>query len=348
MLTPASKEEEGFLRIRNEDVPVRTLWIDQSKLTFFVDNPRIYSIVRAGDRHPEQEDICKELLELEHVRELKEDIKLNGGLIDPLIVRAGTLEVLEGNSRLAAYRWLYRNDDPLAWARVKCTLLPEDIDERLVFALLGQYHIKGKKDWQPFEQAGFLYRRFRNQKQDIPTVATEFGLRLGEARHLIRVYEFMVEHGEDTPERWSYYFEYLRNTKVGNARTQYPDFDKLIVGKIRSGEINRAVDVRDGLPMVCNDKRFLKRFCEGKLNFAEAVERAEDAGGDNADLQRIKKFSKWLAGSDTESDLIDNEKNIRDKIEYELTQIEKRIAKIKTKLEKAKEKEEHALARRQA
>ena len=217
----------------------------------------------------------------------------------------------------------------------------------MLFALLGQYHIKGKKDWQPFEQAGFLYRRFRNQKQDIPTVATEFGLRLGEARHLIRVYEFMVEHGEDTPDRWSYYFEYLRNTKVGTARTQYPDFDKLIVGKIRSGEIKRAVDVRDSLPMLCNEPRFLKRFCEGKLTFAEAVERAEDAGGDNGDLQRIKKFSKWLAGSDTESDLIDNEKNIRDKIEYELTQIEKRIVKIKTKLEKVKQKEEHALAKRQ-
>jgi hypothetical protein len=266
--------------------------------------------------------------------------------MDPLIVRTGTLEVLEGNSRLAAYRWLYRNDDPSAWARVKCTLLPEDIDERLVFALLGQYHIKGKKDWQPFEQAGFLYRRFQNQKQDIPTVAAEFGLRIGEAKHLIRVYEFMVKHGEDTPDRWSYYFEYLRNNKIAAARTQYPDFDDLVVKKIRGGEIKRAVDVRDSLPMVCNEKRFLKRFCEGTLTFVEAVERAEDAGGDNADLQRIKKFAKWLVRTDTESDLIDNEKNIRDKIDYELTQIEKRIVKIKAKLQAVKENEERELGRR--
>ena len=156
MTAAATDDETGVLRIRGQDVPVRTVWIEQSKLRFFVDNPRIYSIVRAGDRNPEQEDILEELLKLEHVRELKEDIKLNGGLMDPLIVRANTLEVLEGNSRLAAYRWLYRNHDPSVWARVKCTLLPGDIDERLVFALLGQYHIKGKKDWQPFEQAGFL------------------------------------------------------------------------------------------------------------------------------------------------------------------------------------------------
>jgi len=348
MTVAAANEETGFLRIRGEDVPVRTVWIDQSKLRFFVDNPRIYSIVRAGDRQPEQEDICRELLELEHVRELKEDIKINGGLIDPLIVREGTLEVLEGNSRLAAYRWLFLNDEaPSLWAKVKCTVLPADIDERLVYALLGQYHIKGKKDWQPFEQAGFLYRRFKNQKQDTQTLAKEFGLRLATAENMVQAYKFMLDHGEADPDRWSYYFEYLKaGKKVQNARTQYPDFDTLIVSKIRSGEINRAVDVRDKLPMVCNEPRFLKRFYEGKITFTEAVERAEDAGGDNADLQKIKKFSKWLAAPDTDDDLVDNEKNIRDKIEYELSQIEKRISKIKTKLEKKKLKEEQALARK--
>ena len=152
MTVEGTEGEQAFLRIRGEDVPVRTLLIDHKKLRFFVDNPRIYSIVRSGGRQPEQDEICRELLELEHVKELKEDIKLNGGLIDPLIVRDGTLEVLEGNSRLAAYRWLCLNDpDPAAWANVKCTLLPETIDDRLVYALLGQYHIKGKKDWQPFE-----------------------------------------------------------------------------------------------------------------------------------------------------------------------------------------------------
>lgn len=348
-MTAGSTEEveRGQLRIRSEDVPVRTLWIDQSRLKFFVDNPRIYSIVRAGDREPEQEEICEKLLELEHVRELKEDIKLNGGLIDPIIVRDGTFEVLEGNSRLAAYRWLYRNADPNAWTKIKCTLLPADIDERLIFALLGQYHIKGKKDWQPFEQAGFLHRRFRNHKQDIPTVASELGLRVGAAEHLIRVYEFMLERGEATPERWSFYFEYLRNSKIKKARDQYPDFDKLIVTKIRNGEIKRAVDVRDGLPMICDGpSRYLKRFCEEKIDFEEALDHARDAGGDNADLQKITKFKNWIAGTDIENDMVDNPKNIRDKIDYELGQIEKRIGKIRTRLEKAKLKEEQAVARR--
>ncbi len=94
----------------------------------------------------------------EHVKELKESIKSNGGLIDPIIVRDGDFVVLEGNSRLAAYRILYKTD-PIKWAKIKVTLLPKDIPESAVFTLLGQYHIVGKDPWDPYEQAGYLYRR---------------------------------------------------------------------------------------------------------------------------------------------------------------------------------------------
>jgi hypothetical protein len=79
------------------------------------------------------------------------DAGRNGGLLEPLIVRGGSLEVLEGNSLLAAYRQLAAKE-PIKWAMVKCTVLPADVDDSLVFALLGQFHIKGKKDWAPYEQ----------------------------------------------------------------------------------------------------------------------------------------------------------------------------------------------------
>jgi hypothetical protein len=276
--------------------------------------------------------VYKELQTLEHVRELKEDIKLNGGLIDPLIVRDGKFEVLEGNSRLAACRWLYENDsDAITWAKVKCTLLPTDIDERLVFALLGQYHIKGKKDWVPYEKAGFLHRRFGHHKQDIPTVAAELGIKTGEAEHLIRVFEFMLHHKEHVRDRWSFYDEFIKSTKIKKVRDQYPDFDKIVVQKIRKQEIKRAGDVRDALPMICvSPVKNLKRFVEGKITFDEAHENAIDAGGGNIEYKRLHSFRQWLAKNDTEKDLVETkEKNVRDKIEYELGHIEKRAKKLK-------------------
>jgi hypothetical protein len=56
----------------------------------------VYSVVRANGKQPTQEEIQQQLSQLEHVRELREDIKRNGGLLEALIVRGGSLEVLEG------------------------------------------------------------------------------------------------------------------------------------------------------------------------------------------------------------------------------------------------------------
>ena len=86
------------LLIRGTEIPVETRLIEHSKLRFFSENPRIYSIVRADGREPSQEEIQEQLLQLEHVRELVIDIRQNGGLTDPIIVRGESLEVLEGNS----------------------------------------------------------------------------------------------------------------------------------------------------------------------------------------------------------------------------------------------------------
>lgn len=333
-----SKVEHGTLRIRNQDIPVRTIWIEQNRLKFFVDNPRIYSVVRAGGKLPDQTEIFEELLEQEHVRELKEDIKLNGGLMDPLIVKDGTLEVLEGNSRLAACRWLYENDKANAplWGKVKCTLLPKDILEPLIFAILGQYHIRGKKDWVPYEQAGFLYRRFHFHKEDIPTVADELGINRGEAQHQIEVFGFMIKHNEVKRDRWSYYDEYLKSKKIKKARDQYPDFDKLIVQKIRNSEIKRAVDVRDSLPAICvGPAKNLKRFVEGKMDFDDAHRNAMDAGGGSVEYKRLHTFRQWLAKADTETDLVETkEKNIRDRINFELEKIEKRSKQLSIAMSK--------------
>lgn len=40
---------------------------------------------------------------------------------------------------LAAYRQLAAKE-PIKWVLVKCTVLPDDVDDALVFALLGQFH----------------------------------------------------------------------------------------------------------------------------------------------------------------------------------------------------------------
>jgi len=323
----------GTMRLRSQDIPTETRDIDQSKLQFYVDNPRIYSLLRASGEIPDQDEICRQLQELEHVKELKEDIRANGGLIDPLIVRDGDLVVLEGNSRLAAYRFLVKND-PIKWAKVRCQVLPGTIDEKLVFALLGQYHIKGKKDWAPYEKAGFLYRRHKTHSLDLSVVALELGIPTGEARHLVEVYEFMIAHNEQDRERWSYYDEYLKSNRIKKARQEYAGFDEFIVKEIRSQNISKAMDLRDKLPTICAaSTKILKRYIDGKITFSEAHEDTVVVGGENVALKKLRKFREWLALSDTEDDFMESNKQIRDKMLFEIKEISKRANRLQKALE---------------
>ncbi|RUW94397.1 ParB N-terminal domain-containing protein [Mesorhizobium sp. M7A.F.Ca.US.010.02.1.1] len=328
--TAKAKAKETLL-IRGMEVPVQSTTLPQIELRFFVDNPRVYSILRADGEEPSQATIERKLLEMDHVKALIQDIKRNGGLTDPVIVRAGKLEVLEGNSRLAAYRALAKLD-PIKWGQMKCRLLPADIDEGLVFALLGQYHIKGKKDWAPFEQAGFLYRRFKVHDVDVAQLAQEIGLSKRKVEHLIDTYQFMYDHGEADTARWSYYDEYLKSSQIRKARLSQPGFDDLVVNKIKSGEIPRAVDVRDRLPVICSAPKALQKFATKIYDFEESHEQAVEAGADSAPYKRLAKFRLWLVKPDVEAALGKAQGETRKKIQFELDKLAGRIDVVRGKL----------------
>ena len=157
---------EEKLTLRGEEIIVQVGTLPQISLLFYLENPRLYSLVRADGIEPSQDDIEATLTKKEHVKQLIKSIEINGGLIDPVIVRGNSNVVIEGNSRLAAYRVLAKKN-PIMWGQIKVKILPNDIPESSVFALLGEYHIIGKTDWAPYEQAGYLYRRHENHKIEI-------------------------------------------------------------------------------------------------------------------------------------------------------------------------------------
>jgi len=324
---------QDTLTIRNTKIPVSVCLLEQSKLKFFAENPRVYSVLRnGGGKEPTQEEIQEHLLEMDHVKTLIQDIKANGGLIDPIIVKAGSLEVLEGNSRLAAYRAL-ASKDPVKWGHIKCTVLPANIDEGLIFALLGQYHIKGKKDWAPYEQAGFLYRRSKKQKVDLKTLATEIGLSQQKVKHLIDTYEMMLKNGERDTARWSYYDEFLKSSKIKKARETYPEFEGIVLDQIKSGDISRAVDIREKLHIVCSAKgKTLPKFVKGEFDLDEAFENAVAAGGDNDTYRKLEKFRAWIARPDVSKELIESKGQIRQKMTYEVEKLASLVQALAKKM----------------
>jgi hypothetical protein len=288
--------------------------------------------VKPDESEPDQEEIQRRLVRMDHVKFLIQDIRKNGGLIDPILVRDGNFEVLEGNSRLAAYRRLGEKD-PISWAVIKCILLPKDISESLIFAILGQYHIIGKKDWAPFEQAGFLYRRHVKHKISIEMIAEEIGLGGNEIRLLIDTYKFMISNNDTDIYKWSYYYEFKKSRKISTLCKRNSNFQAAVVAKIKSGEISKAVDVRDGVAKLERARdSVVNNFVSGDINLEEALENMEASGNSNVTYQRMKRFRSWLIQTDTETTIKAGTDGAKHKIKFELKKIFRESDRILKKL----------------
>lgn len=331
MQIPKDATEDTMI-IRKKEIKVWACSLAQAELKFYPENPRIYSSVWLGeDEQPSQERIFKELSASEHVREtLVPSIRDNGGLIEPILVRDGI--VLEGNSRLAAYR-LLAQVDAAQWKYIKARVLPMDVSESEIFSLLGQYHMVGKKDWPPYEQAGYLYRRFKMHDMAVQDLSAEVGLSRAKVQHLISVFTFMVERDDRSPARWSFYDELLKGRRFDDARKLYPKFDQHIADMISSGEIPRAVDLRDDLPRIVKaGGNTLKKFMSSSLSFSEAAEDARLRGAGNYHAQKLKGFRQWINDDNMETDMramsVDEAKVVR----FELEKIQSRAAQLIKKL----------------
>jgi hypothetical protein len=328
--TKVSESPDDFL-IRGKRIPVVSKEVPQHDLKFYLENPRLYSMVRANGDEPTEIEIEEQLLQMEHVKQLIQAIQTNGGLIDPVIVRGGDMVVLEGNSRLAAYRFLAKKD-AIKWGRLKAKILPADISDSDVFALLGEYHIHGKTNWIPFEQAGYLYRRHKVQGVQLNDLAKEINLPKSQVSHLIAVRDFMLKHDEHETTRWSYYDEYLKSRKIASAREEYPEMDELIIKKIRSNEIPTAMKLRDGLKNICQaGGKTLSRFIDGRLDFGQACDSADLKGATDVTLQKLSRFRTWLVESETVDDLTEQNAR-RPQFLYELEHIQKQCSRLIKKI----------------
>ncbi|MBT0664503.1 ParB N-terminal domain-containing protein [Geobacter pelophilus] len=325
-----SNVEHGTLTLRGDEIAVQVGYVSHNDLIFFPENPRIYTIVGMASEEPTQNEIFEALKDMEHVKLLVQSIKNNGGLHEPIIVR-GNL-VLEGNSRLAAYR-LLSEKDPVKWGRIKCKVLPGDISDDLVFALLGEYHIIGKKDWAPYEQAGYLYRR--HKVIGIPTqeIARELSMTTNAVNKLINTYEFMKSASDTDLNRWSYYEEYLKIKNIRQLQEDYEQLDCVFITKVKTGEIPRAADVRDKLKVILAAKpRTINKFLSGEKDFKQSYDAAVDQGHSDGCYKTLHKFRSWIVEHETEEDLLSLSKEIRDKCIFEINRIHKRIEKLIEKL----------------
>lgn len=254
-----------------------------AELRYYQDNPRIFSILKQLGDSVTQEKIEQKLWEQDSTKELYRDIEKNGGLLEEVIVR--DCQVLEGNSRLCAYRHLLKHAEEKGategckkWALIRAKVLPKDTSDRTVFAILGVLHIRGKKEWKPYEQASYLFRQASAYRMKPSELAAQIGCKEADVKNMIEAYTLMEQQKITDTDRFSYFVEFAKSRKLEDCKEYMPvgmDLAEKFSELVRNDMFPRAEAVRD-LPTILKDKSTRMKFLAGQVTFEEALETAKD------------------------------------------------------------------------
>lgn len=318
----------GKIQIQNETIEYRERELKVDELKFWPENPRVYSALRQKllGEEPTQKDIEEVMTSLDNVKRLRSSIKAFGGLTHPLFVRNGV--VIEGNSRLAAYRLLCRVDK-IKWAKVRCNVLPDDMSDDLVFALIGSIHIDGVTEWTPFEQAGYLFRHLQKSKKPIEAIAKDCNLTNAKAKLYVKVYETMLANEDTDQSKWSYYVEMLKNSDITNKSKNFPELNLIdtLCRKIKDGSISKANEFRDIGKLAKANSAEAYKALEAYINDEESLESAVtkvSAEEQKKHARHIaKSFREFLTNPSFISQLMDEDEEFKFEMERIITRIKK-------------------------
>lgn len=286
-----------------------------TELRFYALNPRVYSVLNSDEEaEPDQATIFNHMKSLEHTKELKASIQMQG-LLTPLIVYKDSI-VVEGNSRLAAYRLLWQSE-PERWEKVRCYMLPPEVTDDDIFTLLAIRHINGQKDWEPIEQGGFLYRRLKETRRPVEAIAAGNGITPGVAKKLVTVYEMMVNNEDLSASRWSYYDELNKiEKKIRDKEHARPNLHirEYLLTQIKVGGLPDAQSIRKIGKILAsaspNADNAIDGYCTGELSIDEAYTKIEDQNVLDSIKKQTKLFREVVLRDDYK-DFITNDEDLK-------------------------------------
>lgn len=301
-----------------------------SSLKFYPKNPRVFSLLNDDDIEPDQDTIYKHMKSTEHVRALRLNIKTNGGLINPILVSGDV--VIEGNSRLAAYKML-QEIDPIRWGKIRCHVFKEPLTDDDVFNLLCTFHVNGRKDWNPMEQAGLLYRRQQECMRPIEEIAKERGMKAADAKNMVATYELMKANDDIETSKWSYYEEFRKIIKyVQQAEYKVEDHSikTAILDKIKDGTIAESKDLRKLGKLVRSDEedavKVLNDYVVGKCDIEDVEDVVTTTDKFANALKQSSKFHQLLLNHEI-AELVSLSETDGEELDFTLKRIYKLLGK---------------------
>ena len=276
--------DKSEMKILGETIPLSNDYLPIDTLKFLKDNPRVYACTHG---HPdfdkliegEQQDIIfKNLLQEPSVTNLIPDVERHGGLMEPILVRLDTKEVIEGNSRLAVYRILHKKRQGGEWELIPCNIISSLTDDQQA-AFLNQIHVKGKTRWSRYEKANFAYVR-KEQGWSISKIANLFGESESTIRIRVKTVEDMKDNRDPQQSHFSHY-EVLRGPKIAPEIRRNPGLRARVfedIKNLRSDEEDNnftAQELRDKLPVITTKPKVLRKYIDRTVDLDEAHQGAK-------------------------------------------------------------------------
>lgn len=327
--------DKSTIAIMEEEILVRYARLPIDKLRFLRYNPRVYATIREkenfSDLTPDEQQLCiyEGLLKEPSVKNLIPEIQRDGGLQDPIIVRHDTWEVIEGNSRLAAYRKLSRgNPDDDRWTHINCavaTKLTEDQQTRL----LGQAHLHGRTEWSPYAKALYFFRWVKEEEKDVSILAKLSGISKAEIMKNVKAIELMRENSDNISSKFSHYDNLVRSRRISSTIKDDGSLRNTLLSQIKTKAFT-AREMRDYLPTIIDKPKIFRKYVNEDINLHDAFERAKISDTE----QRLKRIHDSLDDIEM-GDLESLERNQLRSIEQVVKKIRRRlesVSKMVTKL----------------
>jgi len=249
-----------------------------SELTFDPRNQRIQYALRAKGVDPvkaDRDQIGDTLREYEkqHIDSLYFAIQEAGGLLEPLVVRDDGV-VLEGNCRLAALLKLCKDYPNEQFCSPICEVLPTDFDEEARLMYLGDCHVAGKQQWDPYEIADHVFKMTTQIGKSQDFVAKSLRMSKTTVGRYVDAYQMHTEFLRENPEpanvhKWSYFFEFEKKKPLREYAKENPAFKQRFFRWVRDGKIT-GMQVRE-IPDLLQDDDALKALDQHDLATAKAV-----------------------------------------------------------------------------
>lgn len=256
------------IKYKIDDIPI-------DDLCYYEENPRINYIV---SKYPKtkvtQAFIEKELIKLDSTKDRIRDIEDNQGLIDEVYVIGN--EVVEGNTRLCAYRRLSKKyPDDEKWKKIKARVLIDEVNDEELFYILGTFHLKGKTPWDAYEKAAYVHKMIKVLKKSPQEIASQVGKQKKSIEAMLRAYEtmsdkYLIDDNDDSNmfssardelKKYSYFEAFFLQNDLVKRADETPEFLNDFVEMVREDRFLKAQNVRL-FPKILSNKKACRAFYE--------------------------------------------------------------------------------------